>query len=96
MAVIGLGVKRLDLDIRLTFLDVAGGACLDRFAGLDHTGFVHGLVVLDDAESLGKFIVLDVLHVDAQLAVLLQLSDGATEIVIMLSRTMASSSSWIS
>ena len=75
MAVEGLGIECLDLDVRLAFFDVAGGARFDCLAGLDHTGFVHGLVVLDDAESLGKFIVLDVLHVDAQLAVLLQLSD---------------------
>ena len=95
MALEGLGIECLDLDVRLAFFDVAGGARFDCLAGLDHTGFVHGLVVLDDAESLGKFIVLDVLHVDAQLAVPLQLT-GATEIVIMLSRTMASSSSWIS
>ena len=71
MAVEGLGIECLDLDVCLAFFDVAGGARLDCLAGLDHTGLVHGLVVLDDAESLGKFIVLDVLHVDAQLAVLL-------------------------
>ena len=71
VAVEGLGIECLDLDVCLAFFDVAGGARLDCLAGLDHTGFVHGLVVLDDAESLGKFIVLDVLHVDAQLAVLL-------------------------
>ena len=75
MAVEGLGIECLDLDVRLAFFDVAGGARFDCLAGLDHTGFVHGLVVLDDAESLGKLVVLDVLHVDAQLAVLLQLSD---------------------
>ena len=58
MAVEGLGIECLDLDVRLAFFDVAGGARLDCLAGLDHTGFVHGLVVLDDAESLGKIYCL--------------------------------------
>ena len=71
MGVVGLGVERLNLDIRLTFFDVACGAGLNGLAGLDHARFIDGLVVLDHAETLGKLVVLDVLHVDAQLAAFL-------------------------
>ena len=53
MVVMGLGVECLDFDIRLAFLDVAGGTRLDRLAGFDDAGLINGLVVLNDAESLG-------------------------------------------
>ena len=36
MGVVGLGVERLDLDVRLAFFDVACGAGLNGLAGLDH------------------------------------------------------------
>lgn len=71
----GLGVECLDFDIRFAFLDIAGGTRLNRLAGFDDAGLIDGLVVLNDAESLGKLVVLDVLHVDAQLAAFLQLGD---------------------
>ena len=71
MDVVGLGVERLNLDIRLAFFDVTCRAGLNGLAGLDHARFIDGLVVLDHAETLGKLVILDVLHVDAQLAAFL-------------------------
>ena len=71
MGVVGLGIECLNLDICLAFLDIAGGAGRNRLAGFDHTGLIDGLVVLNHAEALGKLVVLDVLHVDAQLAAFL-------------------------
>ena len=53
MAVEGLGIECLDLDVRLAFFDVAGGARLDCLAGLDHTGFGHGLA--GEIYCLGRF-----------------------------------------
>ena len=62
---------------RREFLDVAAqieaGRLTSRTALRDALRPTHAVLqtIMDDAESLGKFIVLDVLHVDAQLAVLL-------------------------